>query len=52
MLENVNNMPQRGEHKLLIYKRYLVPSFYFLLAVDLISKSTNFKLQKLSRLHN
>ena len=38
--------PLRGEYKLWIYKRYLVPSFHFLLAVDLISKSTISKLQK------
>ena len=45
MLGKVNKAPQRGEYKLQIYKRFVVPSFHFLLAVDLITKSTVSKLQ-------
>ena len=45
MLGKVNEAPLRGEYKLWIYKRIVVPSFHFLLAVDLITKSTVSKLQ-------
>ena len=45
MLEKVNKAPLRGKYKLWIYKRFVVPSFHFLLAVDLITKSTVSKFQ-------
>ena len=46
MFGKINEALLGGEYKLWIYKRYLVPSFHFLLAVHLISKSSISKLQK------
>ena len=44
-LENLDQSPIRGEFKLWIYKRFMVPSFHFHLAVDTIRASTIKKMQ-------
>ena len=44
-LENLDQVHVRGEYKLWIYKRYLVPSFHFALAVDPIPETSIKKMQ-------
>ena len=44
-LNNLDQSPIRGEFKLWIYKRYMVPSFHFHLAVNNITESTCNKMQ-------
>ena len=44
-LNNVDQSPIRGEFKLWIYRRFLVPCFHYHLAVDTISTSTFKKMQ-------
>ena len=39
-LRLINQRPVRGEYKVWIYKNYLAPSLFFLLAVDAIPEST------------
>ena len=47
-LEALDKAQVRGEYKLWIYKRYLVPSFQFILAVDPISERAIKKMQAAS----
>ena len=44
-LNNLDKSPIHGEFKLWIYKRFVVPSFHFHLAVDTITTSTIKKMQ-------
>ena len=44
-LDNLDTSPIRGEYKLWILRRFLVPSFHFVLAVDVIPESCIKKVQ-------
>ena len=44
-LENLEQVRIRGEYKLWIYKRYMVPSFHFALAVNPIPETAIKKMQ-------
>ena len=44
-LESLDQVQVRGEYKVWIYKRYLVPSFHFVMAVDPIPETAIKKMQ-------
>ena len=44
-LDNLDQVQVRGEYELWIYKRYLVPSFHFVMAVDPIPETAIKKMQ-------
>ena len=46
-LNSLDSTTIRGEYKLWIYKRFLVPSFHFLLAVDAIPGCALMKMEAL-----